>query len=150
LGTKPGRGNETGTRSVSAPAKIKIDPKMIQGSQKPHPSLAQDARNLFAGVSSTDATTAYICDECVRFFAFLLAEEKPIDEAERQLLAEKIDQRLESLPDREREIIKFRFGLADCDSHTLNEVCRQFELPLEGVLEIEHRAVKILQSQNRS
>jgi DNA-directed RNA polymerase sigma subunit (sigma70/sigma32) len=51
--------------------------------------------------------------EYVQFFGFLVAESKPIDEAARQLLAEKIDQRLESLPDREREIVRLRLGMAD-------------------------------------
>ena len=72
------------------------------------------------------------------------------DEATRQLLAEKIDQRLKCLPDREREIIRFRFGVVDGDSHRLDEVCQRFDLRLECVREISACAVKILQSQNRS
>jgi DNA-directed RNA polymerase sigma subunit (sigma70/sigma32) len=108
------------------------------------------ACNLFAGLSSAEAETGYICDECAQLFAFLLAEEKPIDEATRQLLAEKIDQRLESLPDRDREIIKLRLGATDGYRHTLDEVSRRFELTVKCVVEIERRAMMLVQSQNRS
>jgi RNA polymerase primary sigma factor len=108
------------------------------------------ACNLFAGLSSAEAETGYICDEYAQIFAFLLAEHKPIGDALRQLLAEKIDQRLESLPDRDREIIKLRLGVTDGYAHTLDEVSRRFELTLERVVEIERRAMMSVQSQNRS
>jgi RNA polymerase primary sigma factor len=83
-------------------------------------------------------------------FTFLLAEEKPIDEAARQLLAEKIDQPLACLPDCEREIIKLRLGVTDGYGHTLDEVSRRFELTLKRVVGIERRAMMLVQSQNRS
>jgi DNA-directed RNA polymerase sigma subunit (sigma70/sigma32) len=107
------------------------------------------ACNLFAGLSSAEAETECICDECAQLFAFLLAESKPIDEALRQLLAEKIDQRLESLPDRDREIIKLRLGATDGYGHTIDEVSRRLELTVKRVVEIERRAMMLVQSQNR-
>jgi RNA polymerase primary sigma factor len=73
--------------------------------------------------------------------------EHPIDSATRESLAERIDQILQTLTQREREIIKLRYGLSDGYAHTLEEIGRIFDLTREHVREIEARVVTRLRDQ---
>jgi RNA polymerase primary sigma factor len=77
------------------------------------------------------------------------AADSLINAATQKLLREKIDQVLETLTAREREIIKLRFGLKDGYTYTLEEVCRKFKMTPEAVRRIESRAVAKLQSRNQ-
>jgi len=52
------------------------------------------------------------------------------------------------LPDREREVIRLRFGL-DCDRRTLEEVAIRFEITRERVRQIERRALGLLKHPSR-
>ena len=46
----------------------------------------------------------------------------PVDAASKQLLKEQVHSILDSLSDREREVLEMRFGLKDGQAHTLEEV----------------------------
>jgi RNA polymerase primary sigma factor len=75
------------------------------------------------------------------------AAESPINAAPQEMLKEKIDQVLETLTYREREIIKLRYGLGDGYTYTLEEVGRIFKLSRERIRQIEAEAVrKLLQA----
>jgi RNA polymerase sigma factor (sigma-70 family) len=77
------------------------------------------------------------------------AAESPINAATQEMLKEKIDQGLKTLIDREREIVKLRYGLGDGYTYTLEEVGRRLNITPEAVQEIERQAVTKLQSQNQ-
>jgi RNA polymerase primary sigma factor len=77
------------------------------------------------------------------------AAQSPINAATEKMLREKIDQVLETLTAREREIIKLRYGLKDGYTYTLEEVGRKLKMTPEAVRRIEGRAVAKLQSQNQ-
>ena len=61
-----------------------------------------------------------------------------------------IDQLLRTLTEREREIIRLRYGLGDGYSYTLEEVGRIFRITRERVRQIESRAVRKLQHPQRT
>jgi RNA polymerase primary sigma factor len=65
----------------------------------------------------------------------------PEDETIRRELAERIEQALEPLDTREREVVRLRFGLANDREYTLAEVGRRLGLSRERVRQIEARAV---------
>ncbi len=56
---------------------------------------------------------------------------------------------LQTLTEREREIIKLRYGLADGYTYTIEEVGQILAITHEAVQEIESRAIAKLQAQNQ-
>ena len=66
------------------------------------------------------------------------------------MLRGKIDELLQTLTYREREIIRLRYGLVDGYSYTLEECGRIFKVTRERVRQIEAKAVAKLQSPSRS
>jgi RNA polymerase primary sigma factor len=75
----------------------------------------------------------------------------PSDVAARSLLRERIDHVLNLLTDRERDVVKMRFGLeGDGSPHTLEEVGRHFRVTRERIRQIEAKALKKLRCPERS
>ena len=74
----------------------------------------------------------------------------PVDAASRQLLKEQIDEVLSSLTPRERQVLRFRFGLEDGRSRTLEEVGREFNVTRERIRQIEAKALRKLRHPSRS
>jgi RNA polymerase primary sigma factor len=77
-------------------------------------------------------------------------ESDPLAETNRNALKIRIEQAMEHLNYREREILKLRYGLADGYSYTLEEVGRIFSVTRERVRQIESKAVRKLQQPYRS
>jgi len=75
--------------------------------------------------------------------------ENPVRCAGNGMLRDKIDELLQTLTFREREIIRLRYGLVDGYSYTLEEVGRIFKVTRERVRQIEAKAVSKLQSPSR-
>jgi RNA polymerase primary sigma factor len=74
----------------------------------------------------------------------------PIDAAAREMLREQMQQALDGLLDRERQVLELRFGLADGKDHTLEEVSRYFNVTRERVRQIEAKALRKLRQPARS
>lgn len=70
----------------------------------------------------------------------------PEDSAATQLLKEQIASILSTLTDRERKIIKMRFGIGGGKSHTLEEVGAEFSVTRERIRQIEAKALKKLRT----
>jgi len=68
----------------------------------------------------------------------------PADAASRLLLKDQVADALGSLTEREREVLKLRFGLADGRSRTLEEVGREFHVTRERIRQIEGKALRKL------
>ncbi len=66
-----------------------------------------------------------------------------------KLLKEKIYELLQDLPQKEKEVIEYRFGLRDGASLTLEEVGFRFDVTRERIRQIEAKALKKLQHPNR-
>ncbi len=74
----------------------------------------------------------------------------PADAATFQLLREQVDDVLASLSDRERRVLRLRFGLEDGRSRTLEEVGRDFGVTRERIRQIEAKALRKLRHPSRS
>ena len=66
------------------------------------------------------------------------------------MLKDKIEEVLQTLTFREREIIKLRYGIGDGYTYTLEEVGRIFKVTRERVRQIEAKAVRKLQHPVRA
>jgi RNA polymerase primary sigma factor len=86
------------------------------------------------------------------FGEFIEDEEaiSPLSSATREMLKGEIDQILDTLTYREREIIKLRYGLGDGYTYTLEEVGKIFKVTRERVRQIEAKAIRKLQHPRRS
>ncbi len=76
--------------------------------------------------------------------------ENASDAAARALLRKSIDEVLDTLLDREKEVIAMRFGLVDGQPHTLEEVARFYKVTRERIRQIEQKALKKLKHPSRS
>jgi RNA polymerase primary sigma factor len=74
----------------------------------------------------------------------------PLGEANRESLKQRIEEVMQGLNYREREILRMRFGLTDGYAYTLEEVGRVFSVTRERVRQIECKAVRKLQQPFRS
>lgn len=74
----------------------------------------------------------------------------PQEQANRRLLKEQIQDALDVLSDREREVLQMRFGLNDGQDHTLEEVGRHFGVTRERIRQIEAKALRKLRHPTRS
>ena len=66
------------------------------------------------------------------------------------ILRQKIEDTLNNLTPRERDVLKMRFGLDDGYSRTLEEVGRHFKVTRERIRQIEAKALKKLRHPRRS
>ncbi|MAB91082.1 MAG: RNA polymerase sigma factor RpoD [Planctomycetes bacterium] len=76
--------------------------------------------------------------------------ESPVMSATHRMLKDKIEEVLQTLNYREREIIKLRYGIGDGYTYTLEEVGRIFKVTRERVRQIEAKAVLKLQHPIRA
>ncbi|MGN0287589.1 MAG: RNA polymerase sigma factor RpoD, partial [Atopobiaceae bacterium] len=74
----------------------------------------------------------------------------PPEAASDSMLREQLDQVLDGLADRERKVIKFRFGLEDGHPRTLEEVGREFGVTRERIRQIESKTLVKLRHPSRS
>ncbi len=75
--------------------------------------------------------------------------DSPTEAADRSLLRDRIEEALMVLSEREREVIKMRFGLTeDGMPHTLEEVGRHFNVTRERIRQIEAKAIKKLRNRH--
>ncbi len=72
-------------------------------------------------------------------------ERSPATRIDQGLLRTRIDELLDGLSWREREIIKLRYGLGDGHAYTLDEVGKIFAVTRERIRQIEGRAMRKLQ-----
>ena len=91
--------------------------------------MAQQPISLQAPVGDSDETSFgdFIEDKTA---------ENPMEEAGFSMLKDKINEVLDTLTEREREVLEQRFGLKDGYSRTLEEVGRQFQVTRERIRQI--------------
>ncbi|HEX3817076.1 MAG TPA: RNA polymerase sigma factor RpoD [Chthoniobacterales bacterium] len=75
--------------------------------------------------------------------------ENPSDMTAIAMLKEKIKDVLDTLTDRERQVLEQRFGLVDGYSRTLEEVGRQFRVTRERIRQIEAKALRKMRHPTR-
>lgn len=77
-------------------------------------------------------------------------DDDPLYEANQEALKFHIEEAMQTLNYREREILRLRYGLADGYAYTLEEVGRIFSVTRERVRQIESKAVRKLQQPYRN
>ena len=74
----------------------------------------------------------------------------PADSAAFSMLREELATALESLTERERQVVRLRFGLEDGRARTLEEVGKEFNVTRERIRQIESKALRKLRHPSRS
>ena len=74
----------------------------------------------------------------------------PADSAAFSMLKEELGAALESLTDRERQVVRLRFGLEDGRARTLEEGGKEFNVTRERIRQIEAKALRKLRHPSRS
>jgi RNA polymerase primary sigma factor len=74
----------------------------------------------------------------------------PAEAAAYTLLREQLNEVLLTLTDRERQVLRLRFGLDDGRARTLEEVGREFHVTRERIRQIEAKALRKLRQPSRS
>jgi RNA polymerase primary sigma factor len=73
----------------------------------------------------------------------------PNDNLDHKLLCDRLNSVLDHLSDRERDIIKLRFGLTDGQHYTLTEIGELYHLSRERVRQIQAKAMRKLRHPRR-
>ena len=104
--------------------------------------IAQQPISLQAPIGDSDDTSFgdFIEDK---------SAENPSEMTAFSLLREKIGDVLETLTEREQEVLTLRFGLADGYPRTLEEVGRQFNVTRERIRQIEAKALRKMRHPTR-
>ena len=105
-------------------------------------SVIKEPSSLDAPFSDDDETTVgdLVADETEDVMKNLYQEE----------LTKAIDKVLSTLDDKEREVIRFRFGMIDGKAKTLSEIGKIFDLSKERIRQIEDKALKKLRNPVRA
>ncbi len=74
----------------------------------------------------------------------------PADATSNALLAEALKEILSTLTEREADVLKMRFGMADGRTHTLEEVGQLFGVTRERIRQIENKAIRKLRHPSRA
>ncbi len=92
-------------------------------------------------------------DENDTYLADFIEDERavrPADAAARQMLGEAVLEALDDLSEREKEVVRLRFGLDDGRPRTLEEVGKQFGVTRERIRQIESKTLAKLRHPLRS
>ena len=74
----------------------------------------------------------------------------PADATSNALLAEALKEILDTLTEREADVLRMRFGMYDGRTHTLEEVGQIFGVPRERIRQIENKAIRKLRHPSRA
>lgn len=74
----------------------------------------------------------------------------PADATSNALLAEALSEILNTLTDREADVLRLRFGMCDGKTHTLEEVGQIFGVTRERIRQIENKAIRKLRHPSRA
>ena len=120
-------------------AKVGLSPARIREIER----ISLDPLSLDSPVGEED-------DSNLSDFIQDMQADSPADLAARKLLNEAVLEALEELNDRERQVVRLRFGLEDGQARTLEEVGREFGVTRERIRQIESKTLAKLRHPQRS
>jgi len=106
----------------------------------------QQAKEVKAAARASTSLDQPVGEQEDAVFGDFVANDDPLPEerVEDSLRSEALAQALAALADRERQVIILRYGLADAEPKTLEEIGRRLALTRERVRQIETEALKRL------
>jgi RNA polymerase primary sigma factor len=105
--------------------------------------ISQDPLSLDSPVGETD-------DSQLSDFIEDTQADAPAEMAARNMLGMAVVEALSELSDREKEVVRLRFGLDDGQARTLEEVGKEFGVTRERIRQIEAKTLAKLRNPNRS
>ncbi|MGI6375968.1 MAG: sigma-70 family RNA polymerase sigma factor [Anaerolineae bacterium] len=131
------------SREVPVPSDVAVRLRRAAKKVRQIMTVSQEPMSLETPMGSEDNSVLvdFIADETVA---------NPQDETNREMLRAQMQDILDSLSPRERDVLALRFGLVDGESHTLEEVGRRFGVTRERVRQIEAKALRKLRHPTRS
>ncbi|CAN5732659.1 RNA polymerase sigma factor [soil metagenome] len=105
--------------------------------------ISQDPLSLDSPVGETD-------DSNLSDFIEDTAADAPAEMAARKMLANAVVEALDELSDREKQVVRLRFGLDDGQARTLEEVGKEFGVTRERIRQIEAKTLAKLRNPHRS
>ncbi|MGY6500278.1 MAG: RNA polymerase sigma factor RpoD [Acidimicrobiales bacterium] len=105
--------------------------------------ISQDPLSLDSPVGEED-------DSNLADFIEDLQAEAPAEMAAKRMLNEAVIAALDELNDREKQVVRLRFGLEDGQARTLEEVGREFGVTRERIRQIESKTLAKLRHPHRS
>ncbi len=120
-------------------AKVDMTPERVREIMR----LSQDPLSLDSPVGETD-------DSNLSDFIEDTQADAPAEMAARKMLGNAVVEALDELSDREKEVVRLRFGLDDGQARTLEEVGKEFGVTRERIRQIEAKTLAKLRNPNRS
>lgn len=127
----------------ATPAEIGKEMGLSAGKVREILKIAEDPVSLETPVGEADDSSLgdFIRDETMAV---------PAEAAAHTLLQEQLQEVMRTLTEREREVLRLRYGLVDGHARTLEEVGRDFQVTRERIRQIEAKALRKLRHPSRS
>ena len=128
------------------------DPTVREIAQIMNKSVPEVQKIMKASQESISLDAPVNDEEEVHLTDFLQDRYNPAPEerAVRSSLKEQLEEALNSLTDREAQVLRMRFGIPDGIEHTLEEVGQHFNVTRERIRQIELKAINKIRSSSRS
>jgi len=114
------------------------------------PARVREIQKISLDPLSLDSPVGEEDDSNLSDFIEDLQAEAPAEAAARKLLNEAVLMALDELSERERQVVRLRFGLADGQARTLEEVGKEFGVTRERIRQIESKTLAKLRHPQRS
>jgi len=119
--------------------KVDMTPQRVREIQR----ISQDPLSLDSPVGEED-------DSNLGDFIEDQQAEAPAEAAARKMLGDAVIEALDELNDREKQVVRLRFGLDDGQARTLEEVGKEFGVTRERIRQIESKTLAKLRHPHRS
>jgi RNA polymerase primary sigma factor len=110
----------------------------------------REIQRISLDLLSLDAPVGEEDDSNLADFIEDQAAEAPADAAARRMLNRAVIDALDELNDREKAVVRLRFGLDDGQARTLEEVGKEFGVTRERIRQIESKTLAKLRHPHRS
>ncbi len=142
------------TLSENLGFKLEIEHELVQDEIRKKEKLFQEkVREILKIAQEPISLETPIGEEEDSHLGYFIEDDAAIAPAEAAssiMLKEKLEDVLHNLTDREKKVLKLRFGLADGRSRTLEEVGKEFGVTRERIRQIEAKALRKLRHPTRS